>query len=294
MLDAKTNEDITSKVLTQILLEYEPVKLDMFSNELLTRAIRVNDRLLKDFVDVYFRQAFEAFCVSQKQVELMLRQAHHLTSVLPAAALSAVNLLPPWVPFSAPLSSAPAPASESNEDPGSAFKNEAAILMRMVKDCPAVGVVAASSFAADLAEALRDASGALLREIDFVGEAVNLRRAPFTNSTAASASLQPSASRSIGESLWSLSRAFRFSTLRSTTNPGAMLPGLFFDAFLDPLFCGLPESISTPIRMPGISSCKRRNMPAHARASRLEPGGPALRTAAPRAHRTLSLLRHRR
>ena len=52
VLDAKTNEDITPKVLTQILLEYEPVKLDTFSNELLTRAIRVNDRLLKDFVDV--------------------------------------------------------------------------------------------------------------------------------------------------------------------------------------------------------------------------------------------------
>jgi len=91
VLDAKTNEDITPKVLTQILLEYEPVKLDMFSNELLTRAIRVNDRLLKDFVDFYFRQAFEAFCGSQKQVDQMLRQAHHLTSVLPAAA--AANLL---------------------------------------------------------------------------------------------------------------------------------------------------------------------------------------------------------
>jgi polyhydroxyalkanoate synthesis repressor PhaR len=113
VLDAKTNEEITSKVLTQILLEYEPVKLDMFSNELLIRAIRVNDRLLKDFVDVYFRQAFEAFCVSQKQVELMLRQAHHLTSVLPAAALSAANLLTPWMPLSAPLPSAPLrPASQ--------------------------------------------------------------------------------------------------------------------------------------------------------------------------------------
>jgi polyhydroxyalkanoate synthesis repressor PhaR len=95
VLEAKTNEDITAKVLTQILLDYEPVKLDMFSNELLTRAIRVNDRLLKDFVDVYFRQAFEAFCGSQKQVDQMLRQAHRLTSVLAAAASSAVNLLPP-------------------------------------------------------------------------------------------------------------------------------------------------------------------------------------------------------
>ena len=120
VLDAKANEDITPKVLTQILLEYEPVKLDMFSKELLTRAIRVNDRLLKDFVDVYFRQAFEAFCGSQKQLDQMLRQAHNLTSVLPAAALSAVNLLPAWMPFSAPLPSAPAPASASNEDPGSA------------------------------------------------------------------------------------------------------------------------------------------------------------------------------
>jgi polyhydroxyalkanoate synthesis repressor PhaR len=118
VLDAKTNEDITAKVLTQILLEYEPVKLAMFSSELLTRAIRVNDQLLKDFVEVYFRQAFEAFCRSQKQVDQMLRQAHHLTSVLPAATSSAANLLQPWMPLSAFLPSKPAPA-ESNEDSGS-------------------------------------------------------------------------------------------------------------------------------------------------------------------------------
>jgi polyhydroxyalkanoate synthesis repressor PhaR len=120
VLDAKTNEEITPKILTQILLEYEPVKLDMFSNELLTRAIRVNDRLLKDFVDLYFRQAFEAFCGSQKQVEQILRQAHHLTSMLPSAASSVANLLPPWMRLSTPIRSAPAPASESNQEPGSA------------------------------------------------------------------------------------------------------------------------------------------------------------------------------
>jgi polyhydroxyalkanoate synthesis repressor PhaR len=128
VLDA-TSEDITPKVLTQILLEYEPVKLDMFSNELLTRAIRVNDRLLKDFVDLYFRQAFEAFCGSQKQVDQMLRQAHHLTSMLPSAASSVANLLPPWMPLSTPLRSARAPASASNEEPGSAaLQNEVAAL----------------------------------------------------------------------------------------------------------------------------------------------------------------------
>src|SRR6516162_6336744 len=107
--DAKTDEDITSRVLTQILLEYEPVNLDVFSTELLTRAIRVNDRLLKDFVDVYFTQAFEAFCGSQKQVDQMLRQAHHLTSMLPAAAVSsAANLFRPWMPLTTSVPPAPA------------------------------------------------------------------------------------------------------------------------------------------------------------------------------------------
>jgi polyhydroxyalkanoate synthesis repressor PhaR len=130
VLDAKTNEDITSRVLTQILLEYEPLNLDVFSNELLTRAIRVNDRLLKDFVDVYFRQAFEAFCGSQRQVDQMLRQAHHLTSMLPAAAVSsAANLFRPWMPVSAPVPPAPGRANDLNPDPGSAgVQNEIAAL----------------------------------------------------------------------------------------------------------------------------------------------------------------------
>jgi polyhydroxyalkanoate synthesis repressor PhaR len=136
--DAKTNEDITAKVLTQILLEYEPVKLDLFSNELLMRAIRVNDQLLKDFVDVYFRQAFEAFCRSQKQVEQMLRQAHHLTSVLPAATSSAANLLQPWMPLSAFLPSRPAPAAESNQEPGSGgVQDEVAALREEVSQLKA-------------------------------------------------------------------------------------------------------------------------------------------------------------
>jgi ubiquinone biosynthesis protein len=57
------------------------------------------------------------------------------------------------------------------------IQNEADILMRMAKDCSAVGLVAGPNFAAALAEALRDAAGALRCEIDFVGEAANLRAA---------------------------------------------------------------------------------------------------------------------
>lgn len=139
VLDAKTNEDITSRVLTQILLEYEPVNLDVFSNELLTRAIRVNDRLLKDFVDVYFRQAFEAFCGSQNQVDQMLRQAHHLTSMLPAAAVSsAANLFRPWMPLTAPIPPAPAKTNDLTEEPASpGVQNEIAALREEVAELKA-------------------------------------------------------------------------------------------------------------------------------------------------------------
>ena len=59
----------------------------------------------------------------------------------------------------------------------SRIQTEAAILIRMAEDCPAIGVVAGANFAAALAEALRDAAGAILREIDFTGEAANLRDA---------------------------------------------------------------------------------------------------------------------
>ena len=96
VIDSQTEEDITARILTQILLDYEPIKLALFSNELLTRAIRVNDRLLKDFVDLYFRQAFESFCESQKKFEEMVREAHQLTSALASPATWMRGLFPPW------------------------------------------------------------------------------------------------------------------------------------------------------------------------------------------------------
>lgn len=133
VVDAQTNADITSKVLTQILLEYEPLKLDMFSNELLTQAIRVNDSLLKDFVDVYFRQAFEAFCGSQKQVDQMLRHAHQLTNVIPAQTSWATNLFPSWIPRPVPPAGAPAPAKpEQNHNAKAGVQDELAAIRKEV------------------------------------------------------------------------------------------------------------------------------------------------------------------
>ena len=102
IVDAQTEEDITSKVLTRILLDYEPGKVGLFSADLLLRAIRVNDQLLRDFVNVYFSQAFEAFCGSQRHFEDLLREAHQLTSTFTQPANWVRPFLPPWSLYGLP------------------------------------------------------------------------------------------------------------------------------------------------------------------------------------------------
>jgi len=96
IVDSQTEQDITAKILTQILLDYEPLKLELFSNELLTQAIRVNDTLLKDFVDLYFRQAFEAFCSSRRRFQSMLREAHQFTTTLARPETWINGFFPGW------------------------------------------------------------------------------------------------------------------------------------------------------------------------------------------------------
>ncbi len=72
--DSKTGQDITGQVLTQIILELETPKLGLFPVPLLTRMIRVNDQLMKDFLERYFDQALRSFVDYQQQFEQSMRQ----------------------------------------------------------------------------------------------------------------------------------------------------------------------------------------------------------------------------
>ncbi len=72
--DSKTGQDITGQVLTQIILELETPKLGLFPVPLLTRMIRVNDQLMKDFIERYFDQALRSFVDYQQQFEQSMRQ----------------------------------------------------------------------------------------------------------------------------------------------------------------------------------------------------------------------------
>jgi polyhydroxyalkanoate synthesis repressor PhaR len=72
--DSKSGEDITARVLTQLILEHDPPKLAAFPAELLHQIIRSNESLLRDFVEKYFSRALTVFLKSQREFDQYLGQ----------------------------------------------------------------------------------------------------------------------------------------------------------------------------------------------------------------------------
>lgn len=73
--DASTGEDITARVLTQLLMELDEAKLSAFPPELLHRIIRANESLIGDFVENYFNRALELFLNSRRQFDEQVRRS---------------------------------------------------------------------------------------------------------------------------------------------------------------------------------------------------------------------------
>lgn len=80
--DSKSGEDITTRVLAQLILEQAPGKWGALPAELLHQLIRANDSLLREFVDKYFHRALLAFEKSQRDFEQYMRQALGLSNEL--------------------------------------------------------------------------------------------------------------------------------------------------------------------------------------------------------------------
>jgi ubiquinone biosynthesis protein len=124
-------------------------------------------------------------------------------------------------------------------------QKEAAILLQMADDCPAIGVLAGPNFAFALAEALRDAARAILREIDFAGEAANLRDAAafykFNNRTRIPGTIGIALDRGIFMEFVEGVPLLEAQLDNETRRDAARL--LFRRLILDPLFSGLPETI---------------------------------------------------
>jgi polyhydroxyalkanoate synthesis repressor PhaR len=80
--DSKSGEDITARVLAQLILEQSPGKWAALPAELFHQLIRANDTLLQEFVDKYFHRALTAFEKSQREFEQYMRQALGLSNSL--------------------------------------------------------------------------------------------------------------------------------------------------------------------------------------------------------------------
>src|SRR5215472_8696043 len=95
-IDAKTGADITAQLLTQIILELDTTKLDSLPVPLLVRLIRMNDQLVKDFIETYFNQALKSFLDYQRQVEEQIRRTHGLPSAFPSVSAWTKAVLEPF------------------------------------------------------------------------------------------------------------------------------------------------------------------------------------------------------
>jgi polyhydroxyalkanoate synthesis repressor PhaR len=118
VIDAKTSADITAQLLTQIILELDTPKLDSLPVPLLIRLIRMNDQLVKDFIEKYFNQALKSFFDYQNQLEQQIRQAHGLSSTFPSVSAWTKAMFEPFAnAFAAePAESPAADVSETIRD----------------------------------------------------------------------------------------------------------------------------------------------------------------------------------
>ena len=84
--DSKTGQDITAKVLAQIILDLDAPKLDVFPVPLLHRLLRTNQEAIGQFIEQYFNQPLAAFLRSQKEFEQHLRRMMGVEAAGPTMA----------------------------------------------------------------------------------------------------------------------------------------------------------------------------------------------------------------
>jgi polyhydroxyalkanoate synthesis repressor PhaR len=79
VVDSKSEEDITPRVLAQIILEYDAAKLQIFPLDLLHDLIRANDTLIRGLAESFFDHALFMFIESQRLFDRYMRLCAGMT-----------------------------------------------------------------------------------------------------------------------------------------------------------------------------------------------------------------------
>lgn len=131
--DSKTSADITAKVLAQIILELDAGKIDMFPVALLSRLIRVNDRITKDFLERYFGQALSMFLKYRQQFEEQLRSGENFGPFYSSLANWNRAMLNPFaMPFAGGPGGSDAAGGAASDEHAAALKGQIDSLERKI------------------------------------------------------------------------------------------------------------------------------------------------------------------
>ena len=84
--EASTGEDITSRILTQIILDYDDRKITAFPAVMLHRLLRSSEGLLLDFIGKSFENATRVFQDSQRSAEEQWQRVAGISQVPQEAA----------------------------------------------------------------------------------------------------------------------------------------------------------------------------------------------------------------
>lgn len=105
--DAKTKEDVTAFILTQIVLEEAKNKNALLPAPLLHLIIRYGDNLLGEFFDKYFHQVFQNFVTHKQAVDGQFQKWLEMGLNMSEAAQESLKGMNPFHPFFDPLGKRP-------------------------------------------------------------------------------------------------------------------------------------------------------------------------------------------
>ena len=136
--DSRNGDDITNLVLTQILLEQDEPKLDLFPSSVLHLMIRSDRQVLRSSMERLFGPFLGLFASSQKQFDAYLRQAMqaNVTSPIEWAGrmMQAFSGAPPTPDPAAAPPPEPPPDGQTTAESLDDLREQLAALQRRVEE----------------------------------------------------------------------------------------------------------------------------------------------------------------
>jgi polyhydroxyalkanoate synthesis repressor PhaR len=138
--DAKTGDDITRSVLTQIIFEQESRGQNLLPVQFLRRLIRFYGDQMQGFLPPYLEMSMESFAKAQEKMRENMSRAFGATTPMAAFEEQAQRnmqmfqqALQMWTPFAGQMPGAPKPGGAVSEETDAAKEAQVAELRRQME-----------------------------------------------------------------------------------------------------------------------------------------------------------------